>query len=92
VLWIYPLAMIFFLYILFAGRAESKFHQWSFTLQFKPALIVLFLLGILPAITLFRSKSSLVSQKERTEIAFPILSQSLVNNSPAHISGLAVAH
>lgn len=45
-------ANMFFLYFLFAGRAESKFHHISSTLQFKPAFLVVILLGVLPIFNL----------------------------------------
>ncbi|MBC7863436.1 MAG: hypothetical protein IAF38_10705 [Bacteroidia bacterium] len=82
VLWVYHMGMIFFLYILFAGRAESKFHQWSFTFQFKPALIVVFVLGILPAISLFKSRNAIVSDNEKTETVLPAISQNQVKGLP----------
>lgn len=44
---------IFLLYIIFAGRTEVYYYHLSSTLAFKPLYVVVFLMGIMPALYFF---------------------------------------
>ncbi len=74
VLWPWNICMIIMVYIVFAGRAESRYYHLYHTLQFKPLYLVLFCAIILPAIN-FNSRLN---------------TRGLTNFTPGQINGVSV--
>lgn len=61
VLWPWNCFMIICIYILFAGKTDTKFSSLFNVFQFQPAYIAFFLLGIFPALNLVNKWDSFLS-------------------------------
>ncbi|MFL5752143.1 MAG: HTTM domain-containing protein [Bacteroidia bacterium] len=61
VIWGWNLGMVFMIYFLFAGTADSKYHSVSYLFSFKPAYIILLLCGLMPGLNLVNKWDSYLS-------------------------------
>lgn len=61
VIWGWNLGMVFMVYFLFAGTAESKYYSANYLFSFRPAYIVLILCGLMPGLSLVNKWDSYLS-------------------------------